>query len=58
MADKKREYARYLSESSIQKKEKGTEEAKRPKSINTHAIKSYESSFVMDVIKEMAGSMF
>lgn len=60
MADKKREYSRYLNEASLQKKEgeDSLKKPKRPLSINTRAIKSYESSFVMDVIKEMGKSGF
>lgn len=56
MADKQREYSRYLNESSLQRKDKSDhrQEAKRPLSINTRAVKTYESSFVMDVIKEMS----
>lgn len=58
MADQKREYSRYLNESSLQRREQSNqdEEAKRPRSINTRAIKSYESSFVMDIIREMGKS--
>ncbi len=60
MADKKRDYSRYLNEVSLQRKEgeDSREHPKRPMSINTRAIKSYESSFVMDVIKEMGKSGF
>lgn len=48
IANKRREYSRYLNESSLKK-----EKAERPKSINVTAIRSYESSFVMDMIREM-----
>lgn len=50
MADKRREYSRYLNESSLNRKE-----AKRPRSINVRAVKTYESSFNLDIRREMNG---
>ncbi len=50
MAEKRREYSRYLNESSLNRKD-----AKRPKSINVRAVKTYESSFNLDIRREMNG---
>lgn len=53
LADKRREYSRYLNESSIKRGEAFGEDAKRPKSMNVRAVKSYEASFMLDIRQEM-----
>lgn len=53
MADKRREYSRYLNESSLQREGDFAEDAKRPRSINVRAVKSYEKSFLLDVRQQM-----
>lgn len=53
LADKRREYSRYLNESSLKRGEDLGEDAKRPKSMNIRAVKSYEASFMLDIRQEM-----
>lgn len=53
MADKRREYSRYLNESSLEQAEAFNQDVKRPRSINVRAVKSYESSFTLAVKQEL-----
>lgn len=54
MALKRKEYSRYLTESSLQKSGE-FEAAKRPKSMNVRAMKSYECSFMLDIRQQLQG---
>lgn len=53
MADKRREYSRYLNESSLEQADAFNQDVKRPRSINVRAVKSYESSFMLAVKQEL-----